>query len=54
MRKLRAANWWNCGGRGPRAAHQKPSITLSTSFDVLVRQCSFVRSQRGSAPKAIT
>ena len=53
MLKSRAANWWNCGGRGPCAAHQKPSITLSTSFDVLVRHV-FVRSQRGSAPKAIT
>jgi hypothetical protein len=26
MLKSRADSWWNCGGRGPRAAHQEPPI----------------------------
>jgi len=50
MLKSRAASWWNCGGRGQRAAHQKPpTLSSGQMSDSSTHQRTSTTQDRGSS-----
>jgi hypothetical protein len=53
MLKSGADSWWNCGGRGPRAAHQEP-LTLSSGqmSDSSTHQRTSTTQDRGSSVRS--